>query len=86
MQGAPALSDLYNEKSVSLSSKQVTTTDIISTLLFIGFSAIAIYYGWNLGRQYGPSFWIIIQAIGSTIRSYIIQLISYAQEYARRSR
>lgn len=88
MQAAPAVSNktAVVEKTPSFSTKQVTMIDILSNILFIVFSAVALYFGWKLGRQYGPYFWTIIQAIGTTIRSYLVQLISYAQEYARRSR
>ena len=88
MEAAPAVSNVTAvvEKTPSFSAKQVTMTDILSNILFIVFSAAALYFGWKLGRQYGPYFWAVIQAIGSAIRSYIIQLIVYAQEYARRSR
>ena len=74
------------EKTPSFSTKQVTMIDVISNILFICLSAAAIYYGWTLGKQNGLYFWSIIQVIGSTIRSYLVQLISYAQEYVRRSR
>jgi hypothetical protein len=86
MQGAPALTEIYREKTRSFSSEKFTFMDVVSTILFLVFSVVAIYFGWKLGGQYGPYFWAVIQAIGSAIRSYIIQLIVYAQEYARRSR
>lgn len=86
MKGAPALSDPPDKKPRSSSSKRTTMTDIISLVMFIAFSAVALYFGWKVGRQNGTYFWGVIQAIGASIRSYIIQLIAYAQEYARRSR
>jgi TRAP-type C4-dicarboxylate transport system permease small subunit len=92
MQGAPAHEEEKPSittvvgKTPAFSTKQTTMMDVISTVLFIGFSAVAIYYGWVLGRQNGPYFWSVIQSIGSTIRSYLVRLITYAQEYARRSR
>jgi hypothetical protein len=92
MQGAPAHEEekpsvtTVSEKTPSFSTKQTTMIDVISTVLFLGFSAVAIYYGWRLGKQNGTYFWSVVQAIGSGIRSYLVQLITYAQEYARRSR
>ena len=86
MQGAPALTEIYSEKTRSFSNNQFTFMDIVSTLVFLVLSVVAVYFGWKLGTQYGPYFWAIVQAIGYAIRSYIIQLIVYAQEYARRSR
>lgn len=92
MQGAPAHEKqkssitTVSEKTPSFSTKQVTMMDVLSNILFIVFSAAAIYYGWKLGRQYGLYFWSIVQVIGSTIRMYLVRMISYAQEYARRSR
>lgn len=88
MQAAPAVPAKTNvvEKTPSFSTKQVTMMDNLSNILFIVFSAAALYFGWKIGKEKGPYFWSVIQAIGSAIRSYLVQLISYAQEYARRSR
>ena len=88
MQAAPAVSKTKTtpvEKTPS-ASKQITLMDVVSKLLFIVFSAVGIYFGWKFGRQYGAYFWGVIQAIGSVIRSYLVELIRYVQEYARRSR
>jgi hypothetical protein len=86
MNGAPALSDPPSKKPPTPSTKKTTTMDIISLVVFAGFSVIALYFGWKVGRQNGTYFWGIVQAIGAAIRSYLVRLIAYAQEYARRSR
>jgi hypothetical protein len=92
MQAAPANTDekpsltTLLERTPSLSNNPIDVIDLLSTVIFVGLSAVAVYYGWRLGKQNGPYFWSIIQVIGSTIRSYLLQFIGYAQEYARRSR
>ena len=67
-------------------TKESAMLDAISKLLFIIFSAVGIYFGWKVGIKNGTYFWSVIQSIGTTLRSYIAQLFSSAQEYARRSR
>ena len=66
--------------------KNITFFDIVMFIILSIVSIIAAYYGWVYGSRNAPYFLAILQAIGSTIRSYIVYFIGYTQEYARRSR
>jgi hypothetical protein len=67
-------------------TETVTFVDILTFVILGVFCLVGAYYGWVYGGRQAPYYLAVLQGIGSSIRSYIVRLIYYTQEYARRSR
>ena len=67
-------------------TETVTFVDILTFIILAVFCLVAAYYGWVYGMRQAPYYLAVLQSIGSSIRLYIMRLVSYTQEYARRSR
>jgi hypothetical protein len=67
-------------------TETITFVDILTFVILGAFCLVAAYYGWVYGGRQAPYYLAVLQSIGFTIKTYIMRLISYTQEYARRSR
>lgn len=64
------------------SAKKTTWTDVLNGIIYMALSVAAVYYGWIFGQKYALKYWMIVQAIGSTIQVYIYKLIESIKQYA----
>ena len=80
MQGAPANPVAPPTKTPSV--KKTSWTDVLNGLIYIVLSVAAVYFGWMYGKKYALQYWMTVQVVGSTIRTYLIQLIAKARDYA----
>ena len=83
--------DIEHSKSklsdeITPTSKNITFVDILIFILLGFFCLVAAYYGWVYGLRYAPYYLSILQSIGFNIKTYVMRMVAYAQEYARRSR
>ena len=77
MQSAPAHDDILLPLVKSASATQeVTMYDIISFILFIVFSAVAVFFGWKYGTMYALKYWLVIQKFGEYLGTSIRGAIS----------
>lgn len=61
--------------------QEVTVYDIISFILFVIFSAVAIYYGIKYGSMYSKQYWLVIQKFGEYLGTWFRnQFISMRQQ------
>jgi hypothetical protein len=67
-------------------TETITFVDILMFIVLAVFCLVAAYYGWVYGGRQAPYYLSILQSIGFNIKTYIMRLVSYTQEYARRSR
>jgi hypothetical protein len=67
-------------------TETITFVDILMFIVLAVFCLVAAYYGWVYGGRQAPYYLAVLQSIGSNIKTYIMRLVSYTQEYARRSR
>jgi hypothetical protein len=67
-------------------TETITFVDILMFIVLAVFCLVAAYYGWVYGGRQAPYYLAVLQSIGSNIKNYIMRLVSYTQEYARRSR
>jgi hypothetical protein len=67
-------------------TETITIVDILTFIVLAVFCVIGAYYGWVYGVRQAPYYLAVLQSIGFTIKTYIMRLVSYTQEYARRSR
>jgi drug/metabolite transporter (DMT)-like permease len=67
-------------------TETITFVDILTFIVLAVFCVIGAYYGWVYGVRQAPYYLAVLQSIGFTIKTYIMRLVSYTQEYARRSR
>jgi hypothetical protein len=67
-------------------TEPITFVDILTFIVLGIFCVLGAYYGWVYGVRQAPYYLAVLQSIGSNIKTYIMRLVSYTQEYARRSR
>jgi drug/metabolite transporter (DMT)-like permease len=67
-------------------TETITFVDILTFIVLAIFCVLGAYYGWVYGVRQAPYYLAVLQSIGANIRIYIMRLVAYAQEYARRSR
>ena len=67
-------------------TETVTFVDILTFIVLAVFCLVAAYYGWVYGGRQAPYYLAVLQSIGLSIKTYLMRLVSYTQEYARRSR
>jgi hypothetical protein len=67
-------------------TETITFVDILMFIVLAVFCLVAAYYGWVYGGRQAPYYLAVLQSIGFNIKTYIMRLVSYTQEYARRSR
>jgi len=67
-------------------TETITFVDILMFIVLAVFCLVAAYYGWVYGGRQAPYYLAVLQSIGYNIKNYIMRLVSYTQEYARRSR
>lgn len=70
---APPTKTLNNRKSM-------TWIDVLNGIMYLLLTGAAVYYGWIFGQKYALRYWMIVQALGATIREYIGKMIAYAKK------
>ena len=67
-------------------TETITFVDILTFIVLAVFCVLGAYYGWVYGVRQAPYYLAVLQSIGSSLRTYIMRMVYYTQEYARRSR
>ena len=56
-----------------------TFADFLNMIIYMAFTAAAVYYGWIYGRQYALQYWMVVQALGQSLGKAIRDLIQSAR-------